>query len=86
MQIDEFEEEVRRLLTYKDDDGVEWLEESLEMYPAIDASLSASFRGTSVQCEIVSWSDALGEIVEHIKKAVTDVPAGQWVPPSPIIR
>lgn len=74
MQMSEFEKKVVELLTYKDDDGEPWVEETLKLYPAADGCLSASFRGELIPCEGYEWEKALDIIVSHLTMRAADLP------------
>lgn len=82
MQMSEFEKRVKELLTYYDDDGDWWVEDSLKMHNDADGCLSASFRGKPILCEGCAWEDALDIIVGHIERCVADGPAGHHAPVS----
>ena len=70
MDMREFEKAYNNLCTIKDDKGVQWLEESLKIYPLMDGCLGASFRGEAIACEGVDWDVALELIIQHIEDAV----------------
>lgn len=78
MQMNEFQDKVNEILTFKDEDGIEWLEESLNIYPVMDGCMSASFRGELIPCEGVPWDEALDEIVRHLTKRAADLPPGWY--------
>jgi hypothetical protein len=67
MQMAEFEKQITEILGYQDDEG-HWLDEALQIYPAMDGCLSATYRGEGIPCEGYSWEEALDEIVKYIKK------------------
>lgn len=81
MTIDEFEREVNRLLKYTEDGFPPisgFLEDSLELFVHIDGCLGCRFRGELIPCEGVPWRESLQIIVDHIKKQVAILPAGEW--------
>jgi hypothetical protein len=82
MDIERFRARVCDLLSYVDDDyeddGLEWIEESLVIHPVMDGCLAAEFRGEAIQCEGLSWDKALDEIIMHIEQRVAAAPPGWY--------
>jgi len=65
--IDEFEEAIGRLLHYKDEDGIGWLREGLEMFVHMDGCLGARYNGVLIPCERRSWRESLDVILKYIE-------------------
>jgi hypothetical protein len=70
MNINEFEKQITEILTYHDEDGINMIEESLKIYIHLDGCLGATFRKMGIPCEGCSWEDALGIIVNFIRREV----------------
>ena len=71
MQMDEFEKQIIKLLSYIDEDGIQWLDDSLSIYPHPDGCLGARYKGIPIPCEGQTWDKALDTIVEFIRKEIT---------------